>query len=438
MKKMRADVVFFLLAILLLGLANLLNTAKPTVSELEQRVLEKRPALSLQDLFSGDYFRSLENYYSDTFILRDALVRASREVRQAFSLLGPGVSLITAPEEVQAPPEKAVEPSPEEPPEIENPQEKPPPPPPIGDGDGDEQNVGYWLVVDGKAVQLFKFKKENFDYYAGILNRYREKLAMDIKIYSMIAPTNSEFVQLKRYKEITDSQNDALYYLDSKLSRGIGSVNVYEALSSRTDEYIYFRTDHHWTALGAYYAYCAFMETRGEDPVPLERYQRIDLEGFLGSSYSKTLDKSLEKNPDTLSVYMPFTKHDYTIYYGRGPEKRDLIDFQYAESKTNKYLVFISSGELTWGVIKTEVKNGKRILVVKDSFGNALVPFLLPHYEEIYVVDSRFYNIGAAGKNIIQFIEDNGINEVLFMHYMEDVNWHKFMEGVEALMGDGR
>lgn len=433
MKKIRMDVVFFLLAIALLGLANLLNTAKPAVSELEHRVLEKKPVFTLQALFSGDYFRGLENYYSDTFILRDTLVRASREVQQAFSLLGPGVSLITAPEEVQAPPEEET-PLPDEPPEAEDPQEKPPPPPPIGEGD--DQNVGYWLVVEGKAVQLFKFKKENFDYYAGILNRYRDKLAEEVKIYSMIAPTNSEFVQLKRYKGITDSQNDALYYLDSRLDRGIRSVNVYDALSSRTDEYIYFRTDHHWTALGAYYAYCAFMESRGEQPVPLEKYRRIDLEGFLGSSYSKTLDKSLEKNPDTLSVYMPFTKHEFTIYYGKGPEEREVIDLQYADSKTNKYLVFISSGELTWGVIKTEVKNGKRILVVKDSFGNALVPFLLPHYEEIYVVDSRFYNIGAAGKNIIEFIEDNRINELLFMHYMEDVNWHKFMEGVEAIMGD--
>ena len=72
---------------------------------------------------------------------------------------------------------------------------------------------------------------------------------------------------------------------------------------------------------------------------------------------------------------------------------------------------------------------------VKDSFGNALVPFLLPHYEEIYIVDSRFYSIGATGKNIIEFIGDQRINEVLFIHYMENVNWHQFMEGVEALMG---
>ena len=75
-------------------------------------------------------------------------------------------------------------------------------------------------------------------------------------------------------------------------------------------------------------------------------------------------------------------------------------------------------------------------MVIKDSFGNALVPFLLPHYEEIYVVDSRFYSISAAGKNIVEFIKEKGIGEVLFVIYMEDVNWHKFMSGVENLLGE--
>lgn len=433
MRKLRVDVVFFVFIITLLGLANLLNTEKPAVSELEHRALEKRPEFNAQALFSGAYFRNIENYYSDTFILRDGIVKANREIRQAFSLLGPGVSIVTAPEELQVPPETEEEPSSEEPRETENPRDNDPVLPEMDDGD--DQNVGYWLVVDGQAVQLFKFNKENFDFYAGILNQYRAKLGKGVKIYSMIAPSNSEFVQLKKYKGITDSQNEALNYMNSRLNPGILSINVYDALNSHTDEYIYFRTDHHWTALGAYYGYSAFMEARGDEPVPLEKYQRVDLEGFLGSSYSKTLDKSLEKNPDTVSVYMPFTEHEFTTYYGEEGQKRAVIDLQYADSKTEKYLVFISSGGGTWGVIKTDVGNGKRILVVKDSFGNALVPFLLPHYEEIYIVDSRFYSIGATGKNILQFIEDNGINEVLFMNYMESVNWHKFMEGVQALMG---
>lgn len=433
MRKLRADALIFLCVIALLGSANLLNREKPTVSELEHRSLAGRPVFSMPSLFSGAYFRGLENYYSDTFIFRDHLVRASRGIRRALSLPGRGVTLVADYEELPAPPAAAEETPAEKP----SPAGEPAGEPPLPEmDDGDEQNVGYWLVVEGQAVQLFKFKKENFNFYAEILNSYRDKLDRRVQIYSMIAPSNSEFVQLKRYSGITDSQNGALRYLNSRLESGIESVNVYDALNRHDGEYLYFRTDHHWTALGAYYAYCAFMETRGERPVPLEKYRQVDLEGFLGSSYSKTLDKSLEQNPDTLSVYLPFTEYEFTQYYGTEARESKVIDLQYADSKTDKYLVFISSGGGTWGLIKTEVPNGRRILVVKDSFGNALVPFLLPHYEEIYVVDSRFYSIGAAGGNILQFIEKNEINEVLFVNYMENVNWHKFMEGVEALMGE--
>lgn len=432
MKKLRLDVIFFVALIVFLGLANFLNTDKPAFSELERRALEKRPQFSAEALFSGAYFRSYENYYSDTFIFRDSLVKASRAIREAFSILGPGMSLVTGYEELPEPPAEEEEP-PSRPEKPEEPQNNSPEMPEVDDGD--DRNVGYWLIVDGKAIQLFKFNKENFDFYAHILNQYRAKLGHEIKIYSMIAPSNSEFVQLKRYQGITDSQNEALNYLKSKLDPGIFTINVYDALKNHTGEYIYFRTDHHWTALGAYYGYCAFMEAKGEKPVPLAQYRKLDLEGFLGSSYTKTLDKSLEQNPDTVTVFLPFIEHEFTTYYGEEARKAEVIDLQYADSKTDKYLVFISTGGGTWGVIKTEVKNSKKILVIKDSFGNALVPFLLPHYEEIYIVDSRFYSIGATGKNILQFIEDNGINEVLFMHYMEDVNWHKFMEGVQALMG---
>ena len=89
---MHPHVVFFLLMITLLGLLNLFNFNKPTVSALEHRALMKKPDLNMQDLLSGDYFRNMEDYYSDTFIFRDLLVQASREIKRAISLLDPGVS----------------------------------------------------------------------------------------------------------------------------------------------------------------------------------------------------------------------------------------------------------------------------------------------------------------------------------------------------------
>lgn len=474
MKKLRIDSLFFIVFIAVLGLANLLNFSKPTVSRLENRALKQKPSFSLSTFFKGEYTRQYEEYYSDTFVLRDQLVRASKDIKEAMSFLGPDISIVTAYDDQQFPdndpdgtgasdngntasgtanngasdvntlnpgenansadnasqednPSGSASPTPSDtatPQPTETPRDY-----------GDGQNLGYWLVVDGQAVQLFKFNKESCEYYAQVLNKYREKLGDDVKIYSIIPPTASEFLKLKKYKGITDSQNDALGFLKSKLDKSITSVNVYDSLNQHKEEYIYFRTDHHWTALGAYYGYKAFMESKGEQPVPLEDYDAVDLGDFLGSTYTKTLDKSLEKNPDQLIAYKPFTDYEYLMYSGSEEKRADVIDMKYANDITNKYLVFISSGGATWSVIKTDVHNGKRLLVIKDSFGNALVPFLLPHYEEIYVVDARFYSINSTGKNIIEFIHDHDINELVFVFYMEDVNWHKFMTGVENLLG---
>lgn len=446
MKKLRLDAILFIVILSLLGIANFMNFDKPVVSVLENRALKKKPEFSFTGLFSGSFFKDYDEYYSDTFILRDNLVRVSKDLNDLMAFMGPDISIVTAYDDLPVPQEsnKPVEPkstagTPSDP---QNPSETEQNAKPGGETQeespkdyGDGKNMGYWMVVDGQAVQLFKFNKESCEYYAQVLNKYSEKLGSGVKIYSMIPPTASEFLKLKKYKGITDSQNDALGFLESKLNNNISSVNVYDVLSKHKDEYIYFKTDHHWTGLGAYYAYASFMEQKGEIPISLDQYETIDLGDFLGSSYTKTLDKSLEKNPDKVTAYKPFTPYEYLMVHEGKEKKTDIIDMKYAGDINKKYNAFLSGGGAIWSVVKTDVKNGRKLMVVKDSFGNALVPFLLPHYEEIYVVDSRFYSISFTGKNIVQFVEDNGINEVLFTIYMEDVNWHKFMNGVEKLLG---
>lgn len=452
MKKLKIDTIFFIIFITLLGLVNIFNPNKPTVSNLENRALKTMPQLSLTNLVKGSYQRDFEEYYSDTFISRDNLVKISKDINKIMAFLGPNISIVTAVEDVQLPPnipeddKETVSPMPtgseahedieNSAPTGDNTETATPTPTPEPEKDyGDGPNVGYWMVVDGKAVQLFKFNKESFEYYAQVLNKYSEKLGDGVKIYSMIPPTNGEFMQLKKYKGITDSQNDALGFLKSKLDNSISSVDVFDALNKHKDEYIYFRTDHHWTALGAYYGYSEFMSSKGDIPLSLDQFEEIDLGDFLGSSYTKTLDKSLEENPDNIVAYKPLNNHEFTIYKGNEGTKADIIDLKYADDISKKYLTFISSGGATWSRVKTGNKNGKKVLVVKDSFGNMLVPFLVPHYEEIYVVDSRFYSINLTEKNIVEFVKDNQINEVLFCIYMEDVNWHKFMSGVENMLG---
>lgn len=461
MKRKWIEPIIYLFIVATLGIVNMLIINKPTVSEVENRALQKKPEFSINDLFNGSYIMDFENYYNDTFFLRDKMILLSRDIRDALTI-NPGAKLIVTEGEGPAKPEPQDDkpgdnttlpgiadnegneptsaPSDDKP--GTEPTVKPEPTPtqvpvettkPNNFELEDDGHMGYWLIIDGKAVELFRFQKDSIDYYTETMNMYHEALGKDIKLYSMIAPTAGEFAILKRYKELNDSQNEALQYINQNMNPDIFSVDLFEALNSHRDEYIYFKTDHHWTALGAYYAYCKLMNVRGEEPVPLERYETVDIQNFLGSAYTKTLDKSLEANPDTIKVYLPFVDYDYTMYNGTTPSKREVIDLSYAEKK-DKYNVFISSGGGTWSVIKTEVKNGKKLLVIKDSFGNAIIPFFLPHYEEIYIIDARFYDSSFTKMGVPQFVEHYGIQEVAIMNYMEDVNWAEFMQKVRNLL----
>jgi len=473
MKRKWIEPLIYFFIVTALGISNMLVINKPTVSDVENRALQKKPEFSVSALFNGNYIMDFENYYNDTFFLRDKMILLSRDIRDALTI-NPGAKLIVTEGEGLAKPnpqddrpgdntalpgrednekhEPTAIPSGNDPgieptskqddlPGIEPGQEQEPTPTqvpvettkPNNFELEDDGHMGYWLIIDGKAVELFRFQKDSIDYYTETLNMYREAIGKDIKLYSMIAPTAGEFAILRRYKELTDSQNEALQYINHNINPDIFSVDLFEALNPHRDEYIYFRTDHHWTALGAYYAYCEFMNVRGEEPIPLERYETVEIQNFLGSAYTKTLDKSLEANPDTITVYLPFVDYEYTMYNGATPSRREVIDLSFA-GKKDKYNVFISSGGGTWSVIKTEVKNGKKLLVIKDSFGNAIIPFFLPHYEEIYVIDARFYNSAFTKMGVPQFVNHYGIQEVAIINYMEDVNWPEFMQKVRNLL----
>jgi hypothetical protein len=319
MKRLRIDAIAFIAILAGLGIANLLNVNKPAVSTLENRMLKAKPELTWSSLSSGDYFRDFEDYYSDTFINRDNIVKLCRDIKDSLSLNREGVTLVVTREqnepinddttrdrtsENQTVPRTTPEPSEEHSaPDGETPAtqsgretvQATATPTPTPRQFGDDETVAYYLIVDGKAVQLFKFNREGMDYYAEVLNKYHEVLGDKVTIYSMIPPTNSEFVKLRKYADITDSQNDAMDYLRSKLDPGIVTVDVYDELNRHKDEYIYFKTDHHWTALGAYYGYCAFMEATSREPVPLSRYDTVKVEGYLGAPTPRPLTRSWRK-----------------------------------------------------------------------------------------------------------------------------------------------
>lgn len=484
MKKYHLNVIFFLIILGVFASLNLLQSDRPTVSQLENRALKTEPVFSLETLLAGSYFKDLEEYYADTFVFRETWVRLANDLEGlrgftddtgavfltynnnvADTMVGPeeGGSVgeafdydATAAETPQSAtvepsaqpssptyestgPDAPVSASPDKSPDPQaqpqpTPAESQPEPSPTPSQESSKETpsttpkpedlepkkVGGLLIANGRAMETHYFQDSFCKVYAETLNAFQEKLPEGVKVYSLVAPTSIEFYNVEKFKDITAPQNRTIATINGYFNEAITPVDAYTPISEHKDDYLYFRTDHHWTATGAYYAYTGLMKALGEEPVPLSQYETEEVEGYLGSLYQSTLSKVLQSNPDTIVIYKPFTPHEYHIYYD-GPIKMNLIDKNRLKDQ-NKYRVFMS-GDRPWSVIKTDVANGKKIVIIKDSFGNAMIPFLLPHFSEIYTVDPRQYK-----NNILELIEEKGIDHVLFLNYVNATGQTNFLD----------
>jgi len=432
MKKMRfsfqLNIALFLLPLFVIGTLNFFVPNRPTISELENRVLKTRPVFAWEKLFRGELTREYEEYFADNFIFREKFVQLSGKFKELWALPGSDKVALVINKGANVAQTQNNQPT--------NPQNQ-------NSGNQNNQNANEQaspkatvnttnnvLVINDKAMEIHTFNAEASQNYAAFLNEFQERLASqgnggnshnNVTVYSLLAPTQIEFISQKEYQSLSSPQKKTINYINGLLNEQVIPVDAYTALQQHTGEYLYFRSDHHWTALGAYYAYTAFMRTQGIEPVPLEQYTVEEIKPFLGSLYSTTLSAEIRDNPDTLYLYKPFTGHQYAVYYQKEPVETPLLDLRHAENK-NKYGIFLS-GDVPWGVITTEVKNGRKLAVIKDSYANAFIPFLLPHYEEIYVIDPRQFQ-----QEIFQFIQDKGIQQVLFLNYILVTNDHGFTD----------
>ena len=203
-----------------------------------------------------------------------------------------------------------------------------------------------------------------------------ETVGRRARVFSLIVPTAIEFID-DRYKTATDSEYTAISLVNANLD-SVYPVDAYSYLSAHRNEYIYFRTDHHWTALGAYYAYLAFCDAAGFAPVTIDEYDSYELPGFWGYLYNVHPTSELRENPDTIIYYKQRTPVEVSaplhVVYGNAT-----------------YSIFIG-GDNPIYEINTSVGNGRTCAVIKDSYGNAFIPWLAPHYEKIIVFDPRSFN----------------------------------------------
>lgn len=250
---------------------------------------------------------------------------------------------------------------------------------------------------------------ENCDRYATALNKMAQSLS-GINFYSMVIPTSSEFYVPDDITGFTDSQKGKIDRVKAGLS-GVADVDVYSALAAHTDEYIYTRTDHHWQPLGAYYAAKAFAETAGFTDTfsPLSEYTQVTKEGYMGSLYNYSKSENLKSDPEPFTMYIsPNNDALKTTYYdtsfANGYESR-----LFTSPDAGAFYTSFLGSDIEIAKIETDCKNGKTLVIFKESYGNGVVPFLTESFETIYVCDVRYFDLNA-----IQFCKDVGATDVLF------------------------
>lgn len=300
--------------------------------------------------------------------------------------------------------------------------------PTIADANGEKR--GAVFVLGNKGLELFQGSITSGQNYANVINQYAQKLPADTTIYNMVVPSHCEFAMPEKYRNLIANQNERISSICKAVDPRVKAINIYPNMRRHLDEYIYFNTDHHWTGRGAFYAYQYFALYAGFPSLELSAFEEKSLPNtFLGSLYNSTLDTNMASNPDTLYYYNP--PGNYTLrIFGTDGVSRDTTLFNDKVSGTSSYLAFIH-GDNPLSVIynNNEKKTGRKIIMTKESYGNAFAPYLAYHYDEVHIVDQRTFN-----QNIGKYMEKNGIKEILIMNNIFAAHTGVRMSEVEALI----
>lgn len=279
------------------------------------------------------------------------------------------------------------------------------------------------IVVDSgahtRAFEPFGCSPAAAEPYAEMVNSYKRAFGEGVSVYCMTIPNAVAYYCPESHKSWTRDEKATLDNLYSHLSDSVIKVEIYDTLASHASEPIYSRTDHHWAPLGAYYAARLFAHVAGVGFQPLSAYEEHVVRNYVGTMYKFSRDIAVKKAPEDFVYYIPqgIEYATQSIDYTRSRNRRGVIesapaqrDFfvHYSDGSSGAYCCFMGGDTRTVRVV-TGTANGRRLLILKDSYGNALPSNLFYGFEQIHVVDYRYFP-----HNIKSYVEDNGITDVLF------------------------
>lgn len=470
MKKLYNVLLCTALALLLvIGVWSLFGNGE-TVSAVDGKTLAEKPEFTFASLFDGSYLPALERSYSGHFPMRDMLLEVGKTMNRFYYYSGSdenavliiggstgaeqgGERLDTAlepqvtPSEQSPAPDEAPEKKPDDTPAEPAPEDTPQQPeeqtPPELDEPEEEDATwaGNVIVVGTRAMEIPSANEQIIESYADAVGRLADAMGSGVRTISLVTPNGGEFYSPQSMHTGIHSQKAMIEHCYASMDAGIVTVDAYRGLRDHADEYIYFRTDHHWTQLGAYYAYQKFCEAAGFEAVALDRFQTGVYENFVGSMYTFTKgypqSETLYNNPDTLTYYLPIYETHAKYYADASLQNGVAVSVVYTqlpESTTNKYLCYIG-GDTPVCVIESAAEGGTCI-VLKESYGNAFVPFLTSHYSKIIVIDPREFNRdGKPSLDLASFAAEQGIDDLIVINYPYMINNTSYIAWLNRLAG---
>lgn len=277
-------------------------------------------------------------------------------------------------------------------------------------------------TLDDQLVQTFKgYSEKTVDASIKAMNTFAARFP-DIPMYIMLAPTSQEIFGAK-IPSYTGLMSEKAF-IDSVYAKmeNIGTIDCLSYISGHANEYVYYRTDHHWTSLGAFYAYQAAAKSLNYSAYGLSAFNIETVSrDFRGTLYSQTLDDSI--SPDIMEYYFLANGEPTVKMTCRNDREVNVYDSLYVREflkEKDKYSSYTGSN-VPIVTIETNVDNGKSLLMIKDSYAHSLVPFLSKHYSKIVMVDMRYINTGLNS-----LVNMDEFTEIMFMYnaigFSEDVN----------------
>ena len=354
------------------GAFYLLLGPKSDFSENENRVLEQAPALETSALLDGSYTDSLEAFVNDQFPLRTQFLslNTSFQIVSGRKDLGSNYSITPAEGGVY-----------------------------LG------KNDHVYEVLLPNTTDTFKKNIQG-------LKTFSQETGLPFWVMPVPSGSQEQQENLPLFAQNHDQREELKYIRDTITDKNATVVDLFDTLGSWNGDF-YYKTDHHWNTFGAYEGYKVLAEKMGFTPYGKDKFTfRLASRSFYGTLYSKAVN--FFQKPDDL--YLPEYTEPQDIVQVIGGEEREGLYWEEYLDKKDKYSTFMGGNHSVEVVKNKNQNNGRKLLLLKDSYANSLVHFLCLHYSEIHVIDLRYYS-----QNVYEYVEENGITEAAAVYSMKQL-----------------